>query len=109
MCSATKPAWEPITLARRPPAGTVAQNVLEHGVGGLNIGGTRDGWRYPANVLLDEDAAELIGHGSRFMYVAKASPAERDSGISAFAWDKAGKRLAFGAEDGAAGVLVLPS
>ncbi|CAH1665070.1 WD40 repeat domain-containing protein [Hyphomicrobiales bacterium] len=36
-------------------------------------------------------------------------PAERGSGISAFAWDKAGKWLAFGAEDGAAGVLVLPS
>lgn len=35
-------------------------------------------------------------------------PALRGSGISAFAWDKAGKRLAFGAEDGAAGVLVLP-
>jgi WD40 repeat protein len=36
-------------------------------------------------------------------------PAERGSGISAFAWDKAGKRLAFGAEDGAAGVLTLPA
>lgn len=35
--------------------------------------------------------------------------AERGSGITAFAWDKAGKRLAFGAEDGAAGVLTLPS
>lgn len=35
--------------------------------------------------------------------------AERGSGISAFAWDKAGKRLAFGAEDGAAGVLTLPA
>ena len=35
--------------------------------------------------------------------------AERGSGITAFAWDKAGKRLAFGAEDGAAGVLTLPA
>ena len=34
---------------------------------------------------------------------------ERGSGISAFTWDKAGKRLAFGAEDGAAGVLTLPA
>ncbi|MDU0340391.1 WD40 repeat domain-containing protein [Bosea rubneri] len=34
--------------------------------------------------------------------------AQRGSGITAFAWDKAGKRLAFGAEDGAAGVLTLP-
>jgi len=35
--------------------------------------------------------------------------AQRGSGITAFAWDKAGKRLAFGAEDGAAGVLTLPA
>lgn len=33
----------------------------------------------------------------------------RDSGITSFAWDKLGKRLAFGAEDGAAGVLTLPT
>jgi WD40 repeat protein len=33
----------------------------------------------------------------------------RDSGITAFAWDKGGKRLAFGTEDGAAGVLTLPA
>lgn len=32
----------------------------------------------------------------------------RGSGISALAWDKAGKRLGFGAEDGQAGVLTLP-
>ena len=36
-------------------------------------------------------------------------PALRGSGITAFAWDKGGKRLAFGAEDGAAGVLTLPA
>jgi WD40 repeat protein len=35
-------------------------------------------------------------------------PAQRGSGITAFAWDKLGKKLAFGAEDGAAGVLTLP-
>lgn len=35
--------------------------------------------------------------------------AQRGSGITAFAWDKLGKRLAFGAEDGAAGVLTLPA
>jgi WD40 repeat protein len=34
--------------------------------------------------------------------------AQRGSGITAFAWDKLGKKLAFGAEDGAAGVLTLP-
>jgi site-specific DNA-methyltransferase (adenine-specific) len=39
--TALKPALEPITLARKPPIGTVAANVLEHGTGGLNIDGCR--------------------------------------------------------------------
>jgi site-specific DNA-methyltransferase (adenine-specific) len=36
-----KPSWEPIALARKPLIGTVAQNVLEHGTGGLGIDGCR--------------------------------------------------------------------
>jgi len=36
--TALKPALEPITVARKPLAGTVAENVLEHGTGALNIG-----------------------------------------------------------------------
>jgi DNA modification methylase len=39
--TALKPAWEPIVVARKPFKGTVAANVLEHGVGGLNIDATR--------------------------------------------------------------------
>jgi len=39
--TALKPALEPITLARKPPIGTIAANVLEHGTGGLNIDGCR--------------------------------------------------------------------
>jgi len=39
--TALKPAHEPICLARRPLAGTVAANVLAHGVGGLNIDACR--------------------------------------------------------------------
>jgi WD40 repeat protein len=35
--------------------------------------------------------------------------AQRGSGITAFAWDKGGKHLAFGTEDGQAGVLALPA
>lgn len=38
-----KPAWEPIILARKPLAGTVAANVLEHGTGALNVDGCRVG------------------------------------------------------------------
>lgn len=35
------PAWEPIIVARKPLDGTVADNVLRHGVGALNIDASR--------------------------------------------------------------------
>ena len=65
--TALKPAQEPAILARKPMAGTVANNVLQHGTGGLNIDACRfedgdeawpgpqngevDGGRWPANVF----------------------------------------------------------
>lgn len=97
--TALKPAFEPIILARKPLVGTVAVNVLAHGVGGINIdacrievpdqkggasyaggsarvigrehgegvgfaqcaGDPNDGkGRWPANVVLDEEAAALL-------------------------------------------------
>jgi DNA modification methylase len=39
--TAAKPAHEPIVVARKPLAGTVAQTVLAHGVGAINIDGCR--------------------------------------------------------------------
>jgi site-specific DNA-methyltransferase (adenine-specific) len=39
--TALKPAHEPMVLARKPFVGTVANNVLTYGVGGLNIDGCR--------------------------------------------------------------------
>jgi site-specific DNA-methyltransferase (adenine-specific) len=42
--TALKPAHEPIVVARKPLEGTVANNVLTHGVGGLNIDGSRVGF-----------------------------------------------------------------
>ena len=39
--TALKPAHEPMVLARKPLIGTVANNVLTHGTGGLNIDGSR--------------------------------------------------------------------
>ena len=39
--TALKPAWEPIVLARKPLDGTVAENVLKWGCGGINIDGCR--------------------------------------------------------------------
>lgn len=41
--TALKPALEPITFARKPLAGTVADNVLTHGTGALNIAACRVG------------------------------------------------------------------
>jgi site-specific DNA-methyltransferase (adenine-specific) len=39
--TAIKPAHEPIVMARKPFEGTVADNVLKHGTGGINIDGCR--------------------------------------------------------------------
>jgi hypothetical protein len=41
--TALKPAHEPIVMARKPLDGTVANNVLTHGTGGINIDGCRVG------------------------------------------------------------------
>lgn len=92
--TALKPAFEPVVVARKPLVGTVAANVLEWGVGGLNIDGSRigttdsfgggakgksgfaagydgDGWaagselgRWPANIILDEYTAGLLDEQS---------------------------------------------
>ena len=44
--TALKPAFEPVVVARKPLVGTVAQNVLEHGTGAINVDGCRIGWAY---------------------------------------------------------------
>lgn len=105
--TALKPAHEPIVVARKPLAGTVAENVLAHGTGALNIDGCRIGFaseadereskeknqhadfgtepggnevygdysmvprenydppgRWPANVVLDEEAGRLLDEQS---------------------------------------------
>ena len=115
--TALKPAHEPIVMARKPIKGTVAQNVLEHGVGGLNIdgcrvqyqngfenefsetylksghskeddggdvlnisGGKRNGvyvnteGRFPANIILDEEAGKILDQQSGTTKSNKRSP-----------------------------------
>jgi site-specific DNA-methyltransferase (adenine-specific) len=92
--TALKPAHEPIVVARKPLMGTVAENVLTHGTGALNIDGSRigtdgatkrasqesgktsAGWttghdivslnagRWPANVILDESQAAELDRQS---------------------------------------------
>jgi site-specific DNA-methyltransferase (adenine-specific) len=92
--TALKPALEPITVARKPLIGTVAENVLQHGTGAINVDGGRVGteeritnWsgtanykvsdpktgtttatgRWPANFIHDgsEEATDLLGAADR--------------------------------------------
>lgn len=92
--TALKPALEPITVARKPIAGTVAANWHEHGTGGLNIDDCRiaasettirartdndlgrmndDGWRPTPGVNGSENGrwpANLIHDGSEEVLAA---------------------------------------
>jgi DNA modification methylase len=54
--TALKPALEPITVARKPLVGTVAENVLMHGTGAINVDGCR--------VETDDDRSRPPGGGS---------------------------------------------
>ena len=66
--TALKPAHEPIVLARKELDGTIANNTLTHGVGGLNIDGCRVGegakkWVTPRGGIWSTDPtakAELV-------------------------------------------------
>lgn len=53
-----KPGFEPIVVARKPLAGTVADNVLRYGVGALNIGATR--LAPPAGAVVDDEHGDTI-------------------------------------------------
>lgn len=44
--------------------------------------------RWPANILFDEAAAEMLGEPSRFFYVAKASKSERNAGLEGMPFKK---------------------
>jgi site-specific DNA-methyltransferase (adenine-specific) len=81
--TSVRPALEPITWARKPLIGTVAENLLQHRTGAVNVDGCKiDGERLPANFIHDgsEEAVNLLGSAARFFYCAKAS--KRDRGES---------------------------
>lgn len=82
----TKPAIEPIILARKPLDGTVANNMLAHGVGGLNIdacrvgtsgGGTHCGNRNADGKCLGHGDAGKSQSGATFHADESAGPAGR--------------------------------
>jgi len=100
--TALKPAYEPILLARKKPAGSVERNLAQHGTGALNVDACRlvlpdKDEKWPANVLSSHDpaceagtctpdcAVALLdklssGRTSRLVYCPKASRAEREAG-----------------------------
>lgn len=82
--TALKPAMEPITVARKPPSGSVTANVTMYGTGALNIEGCRvgDTGRWPANIIHDgsQDVLDNFGGAARFFHCAKASKKDRGEG-----------------------------
>jgi site-specific DNA-methyltransferase (adenine-specific) len=68
--TALKPAWEPIIVARKPLVGTVAENVLTHGTGGINVDGCRvkgtwSTWRKKDGTVSEQnqDSHAIYGQG----------------------------------------------
>ena len=59
--TALKPAHEPIVMARKPFKGTVAQNVLEWGTGGINIDESRIGTEKVSAHHAGSSASETYG------------------------------------------------
>ena len=121
--TALKPAYEPVIMARKSLKGTVVQNTLEHGCGGINVDACRVAWsegeeagdthagspagRWPANVILDPEAGALLDTQasepvSRFFYCAKASRAEREAGLQGHE-TKTGAQLT-GRQEGSVGL-----
>jgi SAM-dependent methyltransferase len=78
--TALKPAFEPIVLARKPLAGTVAATVLEHGTGALNIDACRvatsDRWPGTRNNSHKNYGADVFGKFSE-QYTSPSNPAGR--------------------------------
>lgn len=64
--TALKPAHEPICVARKPLSGTVAENVLTHSTGALNI----DGCRIGNEVRFNAPAGNKPG-GEQLQYVCR--------------------------------------
>jgi len=111
--TALKPAHEPIVMARKPLSEkSIAENVLKHGTGGINIDGSRIGFaenenidfnstqsgkvygrnslnesaterntthytnegRFPANIIFDEEAGQLLDEQSGISKSSKGKP-----------------------------------
>ena len=81
--TALKPALEPITVARKPFKGTVADNVLTHGTGAINIDGCRVGdskGRWPANLIHDgsDEVTQLFPESNGGAHPKKRNDSENN-------------------------------
>lgn len=131
--TALKPCHEPIILVRKPLQGSYASNIMQHGVGALNI----DGCRLPDRDRTDYGLAnstrgESVATGTpsksadfdttkgrwpgnvlhdgclpepmdRYFYCAKASKADREDGLADFSAVTAGEATG-GRKEGSAGL-----
>lgn len=59
--SALKPSHEPCIVARKPFSGTIAQNVLTHGTGAINIDGCRVGENPGYKYVADKNGTTFHG------------------------------------------------
>ena len=78
--TALKPAIEPILLCRKPLDGTVANNVLAHGVGGLNIDACRVPHNEPedhAKRVAPKFSGAVYGYGGKNNSLRSPAPAGR--------------------------------
>ena len=78
--TALKPAFEPVTLARKPLTGTVAANVLKHGTGALNIDAGRipgPAWTFKHGPKTGRGGGGIMGKPTAREGVAESSPAGR--------------------------------
>jgi len=81
--TALKPAFEPAVLARKPVDGTIANNFLLHGVGGLNIKKTRFPYGDPIWFGSGEEVEDkgLGRWPANIVRFKKAQRSEREEGL----------------------------
>jgi site-specific DNA-methyltransferase (adenine-specific) len=79
--TALKPALEPITVARKPFIGTVAENVLQHGTGAINV----DGGRVGTEQRYNPPAGNKAG-GNSLNMSAVGMPEDADGRTAAGRW-----------------------
>ena len=85
--TALKPAHEPIVMARKPFSGTVADNVLEWGTGGINIDDSRVG--------TDERTYDLKG-GENLNKLSREGKGDSDDAKGMGAYGQGAKQISIG-------------